>query len=198
VDDSYSGVDWVEFQYTGPGGDPTEWMEAQAGGDPGPYWMAEVPRNDEGPTTVRWRAQDVAGGQIAYSVEYVINFNRPPEIADMAPVSPIQVREGEPVTFSVDFEDPEGDDVSIVWMIDGEVVSEDAYFSSGFAIGEHDVDLVLEDGQGNVVEATIKVSSVERTEFQSEEGWPYLMVLLVVMIAIAAIAYATKSREPRG
>jgi hypothetical protein len=195
VDDAFSGVDKVEYQYSVAGGTQSEWMVAQAVTGPGPLWTAEVPRNDEGPTTVRWRASDKAGGEMAYSDVFVVNLNRPPEITELAPTSPVEVRGGESVEFSVKLLDPEGDDLAILWLLDGEEVSENDTFSSGFSLGSHEVSLILDDGHGNVVEETVLVTSVERTELKEGEGWPYLLIFLVIIVIVVVVVLMLRTKD---
>jgi hypothetical protein len=132
---------------------------------------------------------------MVHSEVCVVNLNRPPVIVGLVPASGTEVREGERVTFSVEHHDPEGDDVAFLWWLDGEEVSEGDAFSTGLSVGEHEVRLVLDDGEGNTVEAEIGVSSVERTGFTSEGGWPLPLVLLVVLIAVAVILYSMRRRK---
>jgi len=198
VDDAYSGVDTVEYRYSIGTDSWSEWMAASSTLEDGPFWTAGVKRKEGGPTSIQWRARDRAGTGTTNSDVYVVNLNRPPEIVELVPTSRTDVREGERVTFSVEFLDPEGDDVVILWWLDGEEVSESDAFSTGLPLGEHSIRLVLDDGQGNTVEADIEVSSVERTELTSGEGWPFLLMLLVILIVVAVIVYSMRNRGPVG
>ena len=196
VDDTYSGVEIVEFHFSTDEGSWSDWTAADPKDEEGPLWEATIQRNDGGPTSVQWRASDRAASGVTYSDVFVLNMNRPPDIVELVPASQTEVREDEKVTFSVKYIDPEGDDVIILWWLDGKEVSDSDVFTTGLSEGEHEIRLVLDDGQGNVVEATIEVSSVERTVLTGEEGWPYLLIIIVALIAVAVIVYALRMRDP--
>jgi len=189
IKDYVSGVDpgSVGYQYA-IGNGFSEWASATYDANNGDLWAVDVPRNPGGPTAVRWRATDLATSGMTISEIYTITLNLPPIIVSLEPVAPLRTQEDQHVSFRVVFNDPEADEISIAWSVDGEVVAHDDTYVCRLSPGEHDITLSLNDGQGNIVEEKIEVLSDELPEFLMVIPGPWILILLVVTsIAIAVI-----------
>ncbi|MEM2870423.1 MAG: hypothetical protein QW379_08410 [Thermoplasmata archaeon] len=82
----------------------------------------------------------------------VLNLNRPPEL-NWFPEGRVVINETESATFWVVVADPDGDNISVVWLLDGSVVYSGAVYeySTGYeSSGEHKVSVLVSDGEAVV------------------------------------------------
>jgi hypothetical protein len=91
--------------------------------------------------------------------EVVWRENRPPRITEVT-VEPETPREGEPVVLTAVAHDPDGDELGFRWTVDGSaqgVTGSSVRWLVG-AVGDHWVEVVVEDGQGGSAETSLGFS----------------------------------------
>ncbi|MGQ9582816.1 MAG: FG-GAP-like repeat-containing protein [Thermoplasmatota archaeon] len=84
----------------------------------------------------------------------VRNVNRPPELSGLTPEGPPDMREGEAVSFEATAGDPDGDNVTVEWLLDGALVARAAAGRSSYEYrawftdaGEHNLTVTATDGE---------------------------------------------------
>ncbi len=80
----------------------------------------------------------------------IASGNSPPESIIINGI-PEDGRIENPLNASVSFEDPDGDNVSVTWLIDGEEVGTGYNIRRYVYPGKHNLTAVLDDGNGSVV-----------------------------------------------
>lgn len=124
------------------------------------------------PERVTWTDQGCPheGSWQAGVTEVVWRENRPPRISDVT-VEPEAPREGQPVALTAIARDPDGDDLTYTWTVDGSVqgVTGASVRWPAAAVGDHWVEVVVEDGQGGRAEESLGFTVTAVTPPAAEE-----------------------------
>jgi hypothetical protein len=122
---------------------------------------------------VRWRAFDVLGNGPGEQVAVHFTVNGPPFLISFEPTEDARFLEGQEITFSARFADPDADHVRTTFYSDidgfvGELTGRHEVDPSGdsfrrtLSLGTHNLTVVGEDGHGNKVAYTYTLSVVVR------------------------------------
>ena len=98
-------------------------------------------------------AINVSASDGSFTIYHLFNLtvnNLVPKIVKAAAPNNIEVEYNEPLNFSVNATDPDGDDLAYLWTENGKVLNTQSNFTSVFPPGNHTVMLVVTDGQLNV------------------------------------------------
>ncbi|NOQ53638.1 MAG: hypothetical protein GQ558_03425, partial [Thermoplasmata archaeon] len=180
-------------------------------GSDSPSLFEFIWNRDTGPELnimVKWwdNANNIAEASIHFFLD------QPPVIIDVSPVNGSSFINGTAVNFSVDFNEPNGEEVSIVWLLDGSVVlsTEAIFTNSSIPLGEHHVLVRVEDGRFEVVES-FEISIIAGPDvggpppddpgYVTDDnvdfiGW--LIVLLIISgLIITVIVLLRRKKNPR-
>ncbi len=132
----------------------------------GTYTLEVEVRDEEDKTTVSWTV-DVP--------------NRAPEVKDSSPSdSSVSIYAGDNRTFSVYAEDPDGDNITYTWYLDGEKVlsgnnaTNYTYYANESDVGTHTLRVVIDDGYDtSSVTWTISVDVTSATEVKTLPEYVY-------------------------
>jgi hypothetical protein len=153
-----------------------------------------------GPHTVSALAEN---GLKPYSVDWavtVLDMNRAPRLTDFDPESDVlDLKEGGHQNFSVEAEDPDGDQLSYVWTVDGILqtaanTSAFTYMTDQFSNGTHKVAATVHDiGNGSCSNTwTVRVENVNQppllTDWSPKDK--------VSMIETQAVEFSVVAAEP--
>jgi hypothetical protein len=194
--DQTSGVDTssIKYRYRVDEDDYSEWIPADGVDEENMTATALIAISGGDSITIQWSAQDIANSGPAISDLIVYSINRPPVVDKLVPSSPHQVYEGNAITFKVRYSDPDMDDVSVTWTMDGEVVSDAAEFEHELPLGKHKVTLLLDDGHGNQVSRKVVVT-VEEEPIYISNPMSILPLVIIVVILVLIAAYTVNKRR---
>ncbi len=82
-----------------------------------------------------------------------VKGNTPPEDIEIIGI-PSDGRIENPLNASVTFSDPDGDEVNITWLLDGEEIGTGNSIQRYVYPGRHNLTVVLDDGNGSVVQVS--------------------------------------------
>jgi hypothetical protein len=110
---------------------------------------------------------------------HVINVNDPPVITDLLPVNGSKLKEGKKVTFSVEAEDEEGEDLTVTWKDGEEVLGTGSPLEVKLKPGEHTITVVVDDGIDQVEDSFTVIVKKE----EESPGYGTYFALSAVIIA---------------
>ncbi|NOQ53133.1 MAG: hypothetical protein GQ558_00855 [Thermoplasmata archaeon] len=136
---------------------------------------------DQGYHEITVRVEDETGlhDEVTWSV-LVEDVPYPPEGGIATPPDKSSYSEGETVRFVAIYQDPDGDEISYSWFINGERVSTDPAFHSTMEPGDHKVTLQIVAGEDTVTE------ELDVTIVAASDATPWGVVAAVLIIAIAS------------
>jgi len=114
----------------------------------------------------------------------VVNVPHPPDGGIATPPDGARFRESDPVPFVALYFDPDGDDLTYSWYIDGEHASNDPVFEKRLDAGEHRVTLhVSSDGDSVTEELEVRV-------IEDAGGTSPWMVLAIAVLGMTCVLIA--------
>ncbi len=136
---------------------------------------------DQGYHEITVRVEDETGlhDEVTWSV-LVEDVPHPPKGGIATPPDKSSYSEGETVRFVAIYQDPDGDEISYSWFINGERVSTDPAFHSTMEPGDHKVTLQIVAGEDTVTE------ELDVTIVAASDATPWGVVAAVLIIAIAS------------
>jgi hypothetical protein len=152
-----------------------------------------VDHESAGEHAVVCRVEDRAGE--GFWVRWTLtveDVNRPPMILGVEPALPPTVESGRPVRVAVNATDPDGDDLTYAWSVDGLVAAETEgpeWSFSSVRDGSFSITVTVDDGRGGNVSADTAVNVLPEVEPQPQRE-PSAAVWLLVLVVAAAIGLA--------
>jgi hypothetical protein len=122
----------------------------------------------------------------------VEDVNRPPVVLGIEPALPPTVESGKPVRVSVNATDPDGDDLTYTWSVDGLVAAETEapeWSFSSVRDGSFSIAVTVEDGRGGTAAADTSVNVLPEVEPRPQRE-PSGVVWVLVLVVAAAIGLA--------
>ena len=113
----------------------------------------------------------------------ISEFNRPPVMTD---IEDQIIREGDELVIEIEASDPDGDDLTYSWYIDGQHISDDPVFEHKLDAGDHKVMLQVT-SDGDLVTDELDVTVVEDVGGGSMGTVLAIAVLGVVGVIVLAL-----------
>jgi hypothetical protein len=152
IDEGHSIRFWVEAW--DPDGDNLTYRWEKDGADlgiSGPGYVIETDHDMAGPHTI---AVNVSDGEFHFPHEWnltIEDVNRPPVIETTFPGPLPKIVEGEAQDFAITASDPDGDDLIVVWYVDGNIEAVDRFdmnfISEQDTAGSYKVSVKVSDGE---------------------------------------------------
>lgn len=170
-----------------------EWKlddEVVLSGDNATNYTYIATRDDRGTHTLEVKISD---GEDETTVTWTINVpNRAPEVKDQNPSdNTVTIYVGDNRTFSVVAEDPDGDNITYTWYLDGDKILSGAnvtnytYFANDSDVGGHTLTVEISDDEDTTrVTWNINVDIVSKTEVIPSEDYVYAGKKINVTVTI--------------
>jgi hypothetical protein len=138
--------------------------------------------HDQGYHEITVRVEDETGlsDEFTWSV-LVEDVPHPPVGGIATPPDRSQYSEDEKVRFVAIYQDPDGDEITYSWFIDGDKASTDPDFHSPMEPGEHKVTLRIVSGEDTITE------ELDLTIVAASEGTPWGVLAAILMITTASV-----------
>jgi hypothetical protein len=124
----------------------------------------------------------------------VLDTNRPPRVLGIEPSLPPTVESGKAVEVEVNVTDPDGDDLTYLWAVDGLPAAETEVPTWSFASvkdGSFSITVTVVDGRGGNATASTSVNVLPQVEPQPQrEPSPAIWILVVAVAAAIGLALA--------
>ena len=142
--------------------------------------------HDQGYHEITVKVEDETGlsDELTWSV-FVEDVPQPPEGGIATPPDRSRFSEDETVRFIAIYQDPDGDEISYTWFIDGDKTSTDPAFHSPMEPGDHKVTLQIVSGEDMVTE------ELDITIVAASDTTPWGVVAAVLIITIASVLAIT-------
>ena len=163
--------------------DDTDLFDISSGGGTIAFRPAQ---SDIGDWWVNITAEDSEGLSDRILVRFtVIGVNDVPFINSISPENGTQFKEGEAVTLSVSVDDPDGDDLTVTWKLDGVAIGTgDTLDYAEMEPGTRTIKVTVSDGDASVEEEFVVII----TKKEEESPGFNLVMLLIAVITAAVIA----------
>jgi hypothetical protein len=118
----------------------------------------------------------------------VVDVNRPPVVLGIEPSLPPTVESGKPVKVEVNASDPDGDDLTYRWSVDGVATAETEVPTWTFVSirdGSFSIAVTVDDGRDGNATATTSVNVLPEVEPRPQQEPSSAIWLLVIVIAAA-------------
>jgi hypothetical protein len=115
----------------------------------------------------------------------VVNVNDLPEILSVSPENGSVYRFGETVSFSVEVQDEEGDELTVTWIDGDNIIGTGSTLEYGdLEPGRHTITVSVTDGEGAVEE--VLMVTIE----EEEQPWSLLVAIIVIVaVVLAALVF---------
>ena len=141
---------------------------------------------DQGHHEITVRVEDETGLSDEYTWSVLVeDVPHPPEGGIATPPDRSRFSEDETVRFIAIYQDPDGDEISYSWFIDGDRASTDPAFHSPLVPGDHTVTLQIVAGEDTVTE------ELDVTIVAASGATPWGVVAAALIITIASVSMIT-------
>ncbi|RLF69118.1 MAG: hypothetical protein DRN35_06150 [Thermoplasmata archaeon] len=115
-------------------------------------FQADFNASEGSPYTITFRASHPFSGEelLVNWTLFVRNVNRPPILRTSPPPGEINITSGEWLLFTASVEDPDGEEVEIIWLLNGSLIGRGRSFNfSQTTSGVYNLSVLATDGQDN-------------------------------------------------
>ncbi|RLF74875.1 MAG: hypothetical protein DRN42_03885 [Thermoplasmata archaeon] len=115
-------------------------------------FQADFNASEGSPYTITFRASHPFSGEELFVnwTLFVRNVNRPPILRTSPPPGEINITSGEWLLFTASVEDPDGEEVEIIWLLNGSLIGRGRSFNfSQTTSGVYNLSVLATDGQDN-------------------------------------------------
>lgn len=170
-----------------------------------PFWSYNPDFGDAGDHVVIINITDDGGASVSQRWIAIVTFaNRAPIIDEFGPMNlkPVMESESSELTFSVTASDPDSDQLTYKWFVDGvdtgERASSFSFDRSSYGPGTYNLTVSVTDDEGTTTEQTWTVDVKPDKKEVFDEMFPFiiLLIIVVVIVIIIVILFLKKKKIP--